>query len=270
MRSKKVVAAFEHYERCLLCEHRCGVNRFEETGRCRAPAVARVFRHRVECGEESFLNPCHLFYLSGCDLRCVYCINELNAFDPSRGHDLTADFFRPAVDSGRLRGAKTLQWVGGEPTIHLPSILQVMAAVDLLPPIVWKSDFHFTPEALDLLTGVVDVFVADFKFGNDACAHRLSGISNYMQVITRNLLLAAARTRLVVRHLLLPGHDECCWRPIAQWMSDHLPHVEVSIRGGFLPRWRAKRFSELAHPLERHALARAGDLAHTFALRVIQ
>ena len=254
----------------MLCEHRCGVDRRHQLGRCHAPATARIFRHRVEYGEESFLNPCHLFYLSGCDLRCVYCINELNAFDPSRGHDLTPAFFQNALLSGRERGAKTLQWVGGEPTIHLPAILHAMEAVDTLPPIVWKSDFHFTPEALALLDGVVDVFVADFKFGNNTCAERLCGIPNYLEIITRNLLLAQNQARLVVRHLLLPGHEDCCWRPITQWLRSHMPDVELSIRGGYLPRCARLQFSGTLPTPSRQAFPNAISIARTLELRVVQ
>jgi putative pyruvate formate lyase activating enzyme len=224
----------------------------------------------VECGEESFLNPCHLFYLSGCDLRCVYCINELNAFDPQRGQELTGEFLREAVRVGRSRGARTMQWVGGEPTIHLPRILEAMEQVEELPPVVWKSDFHFTPEALDLMTGAVDVFVADFKFGNDACAQRLAGIGNYLGIVTRNLREARTRGRLIVRHLLLPGHEACCWNRIAEWMQENMPDVEVSLRGGYMPRWRASHFPELAAPLGRGSLPEALATARTMELRVIQ
>ena len=160
--------AQRHYERCLLCEHRCGVDRrvaHRELAR-RDDTRAR-FRHRVEYGDEAELVPSHLFYLSGCDLRCVFCINELNAFDPREGRELTAEFFHAAVAEGLRQGARTLQWVGGEPTIHLPAILDAMADCPRLPRIVWKTDLHGTPEALDLLDGVVDVYLADFKFGND-------------------------------------------------------------------------------------------------------
>lgn len=237
--------------------------------KCHASSAARVFRNRVECGEESFLNPCHLFYLSGCDLRCVFCINQLSAFDATRGELLTPRFFREAVARGKERGARTLQWVGGEPTIHLPAILHAMAGTPGLPPVVWKSDFHFTPEALELLRGVVDVFVADFKFGNDACAHRLSGIRGYVEIVMRNLMAAHRQARLVVRHLLLPGHEACCWQPIARWMAANLPEVEVSIRGGYLPRWRASAFPELAAPLDRQAFPDAHATARRYALRVI-
>ena len=129
--------------------------------------MARVYKHRVEYGEEWELVPSHLFYLSGCDLRCAFCVAEANAFDPRRGRPLTADFLAEAVERGRDEGARTLQWVGGEPTIHLPAILEAMAGCSELPPVVWKSDFHGTREAFALLDGVVDVYLADFKFGDD-------------------------------------------------------------------------------------------------------
>ena len=83
-----------------------------------------------------------------------------------------------------------------------------------LPPIVWKSDFYGTDEAFDLLEGVVDTYVADFKFGNDQCARQIARVDRYLEVVTRNLLRACCQGRLIVRHLLLPGHFDCCYRPI--------------------------------------------------------
>jgi putative pyruvate formate lyase activating enzyme len=135
--------------------------------------------------------PSHLFYLSGCDLRCGFCIAGANAFDPNRGEDLTSELFRTAVIWGIEQGARTLQWVGGEPTIHLPRILQVMSDCEALPPVVWKSDFYGTTEAFRLLDGVADTYIADFKFGIDRCAQRIASVENYVAIITRNLLFAA-------------------------------------------------------------------------------
>src|ERR1700716_3363515 len=127
--------ASAHYRQCALCEHRCGVDRASPgRGRCKAGNTANVFRHRIEYGEEIQLVPSHLFYLSGCDLRCGFCIAGANAFDPRRGQTLTAEFFEKAVATGRAQGARTLQWVGGEPTIHLPAIFEAMAGCEDLPP----------------------------------------------------------------------------------------------------------------------------------------
>jgi putative pyruvate formate lyase activating enzyme len=269
--ARRLERARAHYQHCMLCEHRCGAARaVGERGPCKAGCEARVFRHRVESGEELELIPSHLFYLSGCDLRCAFCIAEASAFDPGRGTPLTADFFAQAVAWGRERGARNVQWVGGEPTIHLPAILDAISGCPDLPPIVWKSDFHGTPEALELLDGIVDTYVADFKFGSDACARRIAGVDEYVATVTRNLQLAARQADLIVRHLLLPGHFECCYLPIVRWMRENLPRAKFSIRDGYLPRWWARHFPELAEPLAAGEARLAREAAATEELHIIQ
>lgn len=268
--SDRLELARQQLECCALCEHRCGANRLAgERGPCKASPEARVFRQRVECGEEAELVPSHLFYLSGCDLRCAFCIAEANAFDPSRGRLLTHDFFAAALAWGRTQGARNVQWVGGEPTIHIPAILEVMSSCHELPPIVWKSDFYGTPAAFELLDGFVTVYVADFKFGNDYCAQRIAHVPNYVATVTRNLQIAAAQADLIVRHLLLPGHFECCYLPLVEWMKTHLPRAKFSLRDGYLPRWQAARLEELAAPLPRGAGGRARQHALDRGLNVI-
>jgi hypothetical protein len=50
---ERLTQARQHDHACLLCEHRCAVNRSAgELGVCKAGTEARVFRHRIECGEE--------------------------------------------------------------------------------------------------------------------------------------------------------------------------------------------------------------------------
>jgi putative pyruvate formate lyase activating enzyme len=268
--AERLARARRHYEECRLCEHCCGVDRRRShRGPCKAGTVPRVFRQRVEYGDERELVPSHLFYLSGCDLRCVFCINELNAFDPSRGRPLMSDFFQAALAEGRRQGARTLQWVGGEPTVHLPAILEVMAACPELPRVVWKTDLHATPEALALLDGVVDVYLADFKFGNDDCARRLAGVERYGEIVRRNLHQAARQGELIVRHLLLPGHYDCCFRPLAAWLADNLPGAKLSVRDGYLPRWQAARHRELSRPLTPEAAVRARTEAGRVGLALI-
>ena len=271
MSSGRIENALACYKNCALCEHRCRVDRtIGDIGFCKAGNTANVFRHRIEYGEELELVPSHLFYLSGCDLRCGFCIAGINAFDPSRGSKLTSGFFNDAVRWGQDRGARNIQWVGGEPTIHLPAILDVMSRCPQLPPVVWKSDFYGTPEVFELLSGVVDVYVADFKFGNDSCARRLAGIDNYLSIVTRNLTIAASQSKLIVRHLLLPGHAECCYRPIVHWLRHNLPSAPLSLRDSYLPSWRASRFADLAHPLDPRDGKEALDLANRMGLKVIQ
>ena len=265
-----VEEAQRHYRCCSLCEHRCLVNRQDgQLGQCKANASAHVFRHRIEVGEELEIIPSHLFYLSGCDLRCAFCIAGANAFNPNTGVELTAEYFETAVRWGQARGACNLQWVGGEPTIHLPKVLEVMDGCQGLPPVIWKSDFFGTPEAFALLDGWVEMYIADFKFGNDGCARQIAGVDGYVEVITRNLKIAAAQGNLIVRHLLLPGHFDCCYRPIVSWMKEHLPGAKFSIRDGYKPSWRAKRMAGLDTFLDTSVAEDARRLATAERLHLV-
>jgi len=267
----RLARAAAHYRQCNLCEHRCGVDRAGgERGPCKAGTAPRLFRHRIEYGEELDLIPSHEFYLSGCDLRCAFCIAGINAFDPSRGEELTPDLFNRAVAWGCEQGARNIQWVGGEPTIHLPAILQLMQQCPHLPPVVWKSDFHCTPDALELLDGVAEIYVADFKFGNDRCAQKLAGVQRYLEIVTRNLKLAVRQGRLIVRHLLMPGHIECCFKPAARWMARQMPDTEFSLREGYLPSWRAADLVQLNRPIRRWEIEAAQAFCQKLGLRMIQ
>jgi putative pyruvate formate lyase activating enzyme len=124
-------------------------------------------------------------------------------------------------------------------------------------------------EGFALLDDIVDVYVADLKFGNDACARQIAGVERYMPIVTRNLLRATQGTRLIVRHLLLPGHLACCYRPVIDWMRRHLPATPLRIMTGYLPRWQAVRHPGLASPLARGVGAQAVAIAREKGLNVI-
>ena len=64
-------------------------------------------------------------------------------------------------------------------------------------------------------------------------------MANYLAIVKRNLKIAAAQGDLIVRHLILPGHFDCCFRPIVGWLRANLPGVKFSLRDGYLPSWRA-------------------------------
>jgi putative pyruvate formate lyase activating enzyme len=147
--------------------------------------------------------------------------------------------------------------------------MRAMAECDNLPPVVWKSDFYGTPAAFQLLDGIVDVYVADFKFGNDECARHLAKIDRYVGTVTRNLAIAADQGRLIVRHLLLPGHFDCCFRPIVDYIAQDFPAVKVSLRDGYLPRWQSRHYGDLAHPLEPDTALRAREYAASHGMRLI-
>lgn len=225
---------------CRLCPRRCVEH--NRSSFCGAEDIARCYRHRVEYSEETCISPSHLFYLSGCNLRCRFCIGEESAITPTLGQPLTQPFFAEAIAWGRTQGAKNIQWVGGEPGIHLDAICRLMQQTHDLPPVVWKSNFYFTPTVFETLWDYVETFVADFKFGNSRCAESLCGVTNYVETVTAALLTVYRRNprSLIVRHLLLPQHFDCCFLPVLDWFGNNIPEAMFSLLTGYLPAWQAK------------------------------
>jgi putative pyruvate formate lyase activating enzyme len=256
---------------CQLCAHHCGVNRLiGEQGMCHAGAAARVFFAQIEVGDEMDLLPTFAIGFSGCDLRCSFCITGAESWNPRAGEPLCVATLAAKAAAARDRGAQTVMILGGEPTIHLPAALEIVAA---LPPgmrLVWKTNAHATAQARALLDGMFDVWLADYKFGNDNCALRLAKVPRYQQTVRENLVWASRHSELIVRHLLMPGHVDCCWEPIARWLAANLSSVKVSLRSGFWPAWRAANHPELSRSFSLTELQSAWNMARSYGLRLIE
>jgi putative pyruvate formate lyase activating enzyme len=67
----------------------------------------------------------------------------------------------------------------------------------------------------------------------------------------------------------MPGHGECCWRPVAEWLAEHLPAVKVNLRAGFWPAWQARRHAELQQPTSTAENDSAFGLARELGLNLI-
>jgi putative pyruvate formate lyase activating enzyme len=266
---------------CRLCAHDCGVNRLDgETGRCRAGAEPRFFSAQVEVADELELIPTFAVALSGCDLRCDFCVTGAESWDPHAGRGFRAAAIAEGAKRALKQGAATVMILGGEPTIHLPAVLELVALLPAAAKLVWKTNAHGSAQARELLDGLFDVWLADFKFGNDGCAQRLAKIPDYGRVVRENLQWfaeqspadpgAPAQSELMVRHLLMPGHVGCCWRPVAEWLAENLPGVKTSLRTGFWPAWQVRRHQELVQPLSGLETEEAIAIAEECHLNLIE
>ena len=206
---------------CNLCPRRCSAVRGEYSGSgfCNmgtVPVVARIAPH---FGEEPCISGKRgsgAVFFSGCTMRCRYCQNyEISAMNQGRimtpeqladsyrrleamgVHNInlvTADHFAPAV-------VKSLE-------LHRPSV-----------PVVYNCSGYTSPVVLHMLEGLVDVYLPDFKYGNDALAVSLSQAPNYVSTATvavQEMVFQTGTPTLdddgmltkgvMVRHLILPAH----------------------------------------------------------------
>ncbi|HTY86886.1 MAG TPA: radical SAM protein [Candidatus Acidoferrum sp.] len=255
---------------CRFCAHDCGANRRAgEFGLCHAGAETRFFCAQTEVSDELELIPTFAVALSGCDMRCDFCVTGASSWNARAGEALDPARMAARARTALQAGARTIMVLGGEPTIHLPAALEFVSLLPETARLVWKTNAHASAWARELLEGMFDVWVADFKFGNDACAGRLAKTPDYVRVVQGNLLWANEHSELIVRHLLMPGHVDCCWGPVAEWLAANLPGVKVNVRSGFWPAWQAGRHAELGRAVSQSESERAERIARASALNLI-
>ena len=265
----RVKAARAALADCHLCAHHCGVNRLPgAAGLCHAGAQARVFMAQVEVSDELELIPTFAIALSGCDLRCAFCITGAESWSSRAGEPLEVGPLSARARAALDDGARTIMVLGGEPTVHLPSVLELVAALPDGAKLVWKTNAHGSAQARALLDGLFDVWLADYKFGNDTCAQRLARVPDYTRVVRENLLWASDHGDLIVRHLVMPGHVNCCWAPVAQWLARNIPAVKVNLRTGFWPAWRSASQGELRGTVSTSESDSAFEIADRYGLRL--
>jgi len=257
---------------CRLCERGCKADRANgDKGHCGVlePLISSDFLHM---GEEPELVPSYTVFFSGCTFNCVFCQNWDISTNPGSGARLTARELARKIEargpslSRNFTVARNVNWVGGEPTPNLPFMLEVLRECRANLPQVWNSNMYMSTDAMSLLNGVVDVYLSDFKYGNDGCAERLSNVPDYMRIITRNHRRAREHAEMIIRHLVLPGHVECCTRPALTWIAENLEDVKVNVMAQYRPEYRAREFPDVSKPLGMTDFRKAVGIAEDLGL----
>ena len=241
---EKVEQADKIVESCYLCERRCGANRKAgEKGFCGVGYESRVSNAFAHVGEEKYFVPSGTIFFTGCNSRCVYCQNyDISQFS-ERGN-----VWQPIDIAKWIENCDCINvnFVGGEPTPNLHNILKALSLSQRNIPTIWNSNFYMSVESMQLLSDVIDVYLSDFKYGDNECAMKYSSLPKYFETVARNHLLASKNSEMIVRHLILPGHVECCSKKIIDWIADNLgDKVRVNLMRQYQPCYKAHEFSEI-------------------------
>ncbi len=220
----------EMMRNCRICPRTCGADRLNgERGYCDAGLMPSPSKFFITYGEEECLNPAYMLYFPHCNMRCAYCTNLefvtgkvrcLEPFQPER----LAEAVDHAYSAGKI---KVLQVLGGEAMTAIDAVLAVISRLTSGVPVVWNSNFYFSEECFDILDGFVDFYVADLKFGCGECAMELADTPQYLSTVKANLR-RAPRNRLLIRHLPLGGHYECCTGPVLEFLASEYPNVPAA------------------------------------------
>jgi putative pyruvate formate lyase activating enzyme len=209
-------------ESCEICPNFCRVNRLEgQKGRCRLGSELVVSSANLHYGEEPVLvgrGGSGTVFFTCCNLKCVFCQN----YDISQ-----LDYGRPVEEQELVRIMLTLQDRGAEninlvtPTHQAAQIFHAVRQArerGLELPIVYNCGGYENPEFLRELDGLVQIYMPDFKYGNDEAGLEYSGVGEYYTWCCRALLemhrqvgdlqtnnRGVATRGLLVRHLVLPN-----------------------------------------------------------------
>jgi len=254
---------------CHFCERRCGVDRLGGSrGYCRCGDEFSLSSFFAHMGEEPELVPSGTVFTCGCTMRCIHCQNYDISQWLTPGQSVNPSQMARIVSGLRDEGCRNLNMVGGEPTSNAWLWIETMRQVDVNIPTVWNSNSYYSEETSRLLAGFADLYLLDFKYGNNRCAEAISDAPGYWGACTRNHLAAKRFGELIIRVLVLPGHNECCTRPILEWISENLgPWTRVNLMFQYRPEWRASERPELRRRLTREEMDDALKIAREAGLK---
>ncbi len=273
----KVEIAKRMLKKCNFCVRNCGINRERgERGFCGVGKLAVVSSYFHHFGEEAPLlgggkwpvGGSGTIFFAGCNLRCVFCQNYDISFNPENGVKVNAKQLARIATELRDTGAANINWVGGEPTPNLHIILESMKYIEVNVPMLWNSNMLCSPEAMELLLDVIDIWLPDFKFGNNKCANRLTGGGiNYVETVLKNLKIAQENGDMIIRHLVMPNHIECCTKPILEMIAKELDkdRILVNIMGQYRPMHLVNRYPEKYRDIARYPTPEEMEKAYKIA-----
>jgi putative pyruvate formate lyase activating enzyme len=241
---------------CELCPRQCKVNRKAgEVGACGVgarPKVAAVSIHPWEEPPISGTRGSGTIFFSGCTLKCLFCqnypISQLGV-----GRTMGVEELAEGMLTLQRKGAHNLNLVTA--THQMAAVVQ--ALVLAIPrgfrlPLVHNGSGYERVEVLELLEGIVDIYLPDIKYADPKTAQRCSGRSDYVAYNRRALLEmwrqvgplevdddGIACRGLLVRHLVLPEDLSGTLESLA-FLADKIgPEVWISLMHQYFPAHEA-------------------------------
>ena len=253
---------------CQLCPRSCGVNRYEKPGACGGGALARVAKVSLHPWEEPAIagpetgKGAGTVFFSGCNLRCVFCQNyEISHYE--KGREVTSEELGEIFIHQQAQGAATLDLV--TPTHYVPQIIQALAYAKkrgFSLPVVYNSSGYESVSTIELLWGLVDVYLPDLKYYSSELSRAYSQAQDYFPVAAKAIKAMVQQvgrpvldaqgimTRgVLVRHMVLPGarHDSM---KLLDWLWQNFGHdIYLSLMSQYTPMYKAGEYKALKRRL---------------------
>lgn len=255
---------------CRCCPRSCGVDRLAgQTGYCRLDAGIRVSHAGLHFGEEPPISGHRgsgTVFFTGCNLRCRFCQNHQISqdFDPTSIPVITVEGLADEMLTLQAAGAHNINFVSPSHMVfQMADAIRLAKGKGLIIPIVYNSGGYDSVEALQAIQGLVDIYLPDLKYMDNALGRRYSDVGNYAEVASEAIGemfrqvgwlevdgVGVATGGLLVRHLVLPGQLDNSRRCL-DFLAGLDRNIAISLMSQYAPRHRAAELPELARRLSR-------------------
>ncbi len=249
---ERVEKAIDSLKSCRVCPWECKVNRKEDKkGICRTGRYVRVASYFPHFGEEDCLRGRRgsgTIFFAWCNLKCVFCQNY-DISQQEAGREVTPQELANMMLELQEMGCHNINWVTPEHVV--PQILEALLYAipkGLRLPIVYNTSAFDSEESIDLMDGIVSIYMPDFKFWYPEKAKRYLKNEKYPEVAKRiikkmhkqvgDLCMdeeGLAYKGLLVRHLVMPNHLEDTYKILEFLAREISPHTYVNIMGQYYP-----------------------------------
>ncbi|MBN2215384.1 MAG: hypothetical protein JW723_14185 [Bacteroidales bacterium] len=272
-------------ERCILCPRECRENRLKGAkGTCMATSRLKIASYHPHFGEESPLvgkGGSGTIFFSHCSLRCVFCIN----WDISIGGEgtyRTINELASMMLNLQATGCHNINVV--TPTHYSPHILlalDIAAGKGLRLPLVYNTCGWEKKGILEVLDGIVDIYLPDFKYYDKEMAFKYSSEAGIYPEVTKAALIEMNRQvgvarpaddglmyrGLMIRHLVMPNGVSGTGNVI-RWIAENLPKdTYLNLMSQYRPCYRASDYPDISRRLTaeeyRNAVSRAKEAGLT-------
>ena len=276
--------------KCTLCNLKCGIDRSVQTGKCGLDDKIYVSHYGLHRGEEPFFTGNRgsgTIFFSGCTLSCRFCQNfQISRWkisnQISKADTVSIDSLIDIFNYLKSIGASNINFVS--PTPYSDKIREAIIkakTAGFTLPFIYNSHGYDSPETIESLSDLIDIYLPDLKYGDDELGRKFSGAprlytegkkciknmydqAGILKLDSRGIALKG----IVVRHLVIPGHIESTLQ-VLDFLETIDRKIHISLMSQYHPVLVSKNkdYPELTRTLKRDEYKRVVDYAINLGFR---
>lgn len=235
---------------CTLCPRNCHINRYKTVGVCGASEKIKVAHHGLHMWEEPIISGdagSGTIFFSYCNLKCIFCQNY-KISTGGYGKEISQERLQELCLDLQEKGANNINLV--TPTHYVPQIVSSIHKIkgkELKIPIVYNTSSYENTSTIQMLDGIVDIYLTDLKYFDDNLACQYSHVKDYFHYATmaidemvkqvgKFVIKNDLMTRgVIVRILILPGHADDAKKLVQYLYNAYKDNIIISLMNQYTP-----------------------------------